>query len=75
MKNKKQGHCYTIHDYMGKNNIGKDCHIYELHDNGECIYRLNSLILSDGTEKESAIKLFYDRAERIMDETAEDIPA
>lgn len=67
-----ENHEYTIHDYYGRNIIGVPCHIYQLKDHGNVLYTLNNVLLEDGTEHQEPIKLFYARAEAIMDGRAQE---
>ncbi len=58
---------YTYNDYSGKNKFGWDCHIYELRKNGKVIYKFNNEIQDDGSEIQSGVDHFYEKAEKIMD--------
>ena len=67
-----ENHEYIIHDFYGENRIGIPCHIYQLKDHGKVLYTLNNVLLEDGSEHPEPIKLFYDRAEAIMDDMSEE---
>ena len=62
----KETHSFSFHDYFGRNVIGKPCHVYELRDWGEVICQLNNEI-QNGTENDSAVQHFQEKAERVMD--------
>ncbi len=59
---------YTIHDYFGKNIIGKPCHTYELWRNGKKIYALHNELNDDGSENPGGAKEFYRRVDLFMDQ-------
>ena len=42
-------------------------HIYELRKNGKVIYKFNNEIQDDGSEIQSGVDHFYEKAEKIMD--------
>ena len=56
---------YTYNDYFGKNKFV--CHIYELRKNGKVFYKFNNEIQEDGSEIQSGVDHFYEKAEKIMD--------